>query len=71
MVLLSGLGLTHGCSIFVYLADARFESGCGGLDLGFKSAGFTIVWANEHDRTIHDTYLLNHQQTVLATSKRH
>lgn len=47
-------------------------SGCGGLDLGFKSAGFlegglptNVVWANEYDRTIHDTYLFNHQQTVL------
>lgn len=40
-------------------------SGCGGLDLGFSQAGFNVVWANEYDRTIHDTYLFNHTQTLL------
>jgi len=40
-------------------------SGCGGLDLGFSQAGFDVVWANEYDKTIHDTYLFNHSQTVL------
>lgn len=25
-------------------------SGCGGLDLGFKKAGFNIVWANDFDK---------------------
>ena len=24
-------------------------SGCGGLDLGFKQAGFEILWANDFD----------------------
>jgi len=24
-------------------------SGCGGMDLGFKQAGFNIVWANDFD----------------------
>ncbi len=27
-------------------------SGTDGLDLGFKKAGFNIVWANEYDKTI-------------------
>ena len=27
-------------------------SGAGGLDLGFKKAGFNIVFANEFDKTI-------------------
>jgi len=35
-------------------------SGAGGMDLGFKNAGFDVVWANEFDRTIWDTYLKNH-----------
>ena len=25
-------------------------AGCGGLDWGFKKAGFDIVWANEYDK---------------------
>ena len=24
-------------------------SGCGGLDLGFETAGFDIVWANDFE----------------------
>lgn len=36
-------------------------SGCGGLDLGFKYAGFDVIWANEFDKTIHETYLYNHR----------
>ena len=31
-------------------------SGCGGLDLGFKQAGFNIVWANEIDKDAASTY---------------
>lgn len=27
-----------------------FFSGCGGLDLGFKQAGFKLVWANDFDK---------------------
>lgn len=30
-------------------------TGCGGLDLGFKKAGFDIVWANEFDKSIWST----------------
>ncbi len=40
-------------------------SGCGGLDLGFKRAGFDIVWANEYDPTIWDTFLYNFPHTIL------
>ena len=40
-------------------------AGCGGLDLGFRQAGFNIVWANEYDRTIWDTYECNHPDTIL------
>ena len=31
-----------------------------GLDLGFRQAGFDIIWANEHDHTIWETYEKNH-----------
>lgn len=43
-------------------------SGCGGLDLGFEKAGFEVIWANEFDSTIHQTYRLNHPETELNTS---
>ncbi len=43
-------------------------SGCGGLDLGFEKAGFEIPVANEYDKTIWETYSLNHPQTVLNKS---
>lgn len=43
-------------------------AGCGGLDLGFRRAGFNVKWANENDLSIHKTYLYNHPQTVLNTS---
>ena len=41
-------------------------SGCGGLDLGFKNAGFNIVWANEFDKDIWETYERNHPKTHLC-----
>ena len=40
-------------------------SGCGGLDLGFRQAGFNIIWANEYDKSIWDTYEFNHPNTQL------
>lgn len=40
-------------------------SGAGGLDLGFKQAGFECVWANEYDKTIWQTYEHNHSDTHL------
>jgi DNA (cytosine-5)-methyltransferase 1 len=43
-------------------------AGCGGLDLGFEKAGFNIVWANEYDKSVHETYRLNHPNTILNTS---
>ena len=40
-------------------------SGCGGLDLGFEKAGFKVVWANEFDKTIWDTFSSNFPGTTL------
>lgn len=34
-------------------------SGCGGMDLGFKNAGFNIVWANDFDSDAQKIYSLN------------
>lgn len=42
-------------------------SGAGGLDLGFKKAGFDIVFANEFDKKIWETYRKNHKETLLNT----
>lgn len=40
-------------------------SGCGGLDLGFEKAGFEIPVANEFDKTIWETFTVNHPNTHL------
>ena len=42
-------------------------SGAGGLDLGFKKAGFDIIFANEFDKKIWETYRKNHKNTILNT----
>jgi len=42
-----------------------FFAGAGGLDLGFKKAGFDVIWANEFDKEIWETYEKNHKQTIL------
>ena len=34
-------------------------SGCGGLDLGFHQAGYDIVFANDIEKTVADTYKFN------------
>lgn len=40
-------------------------TGAGGLDLGFKKAGFDIIWANEFDSTIWETFEKNFSETKL------
>lgn len=42
-----------------------FFAGAGGLDLGFQRAGFNVIWANEYDKEIWETYEKNHPHTVL------
>lgn len=45
------------CSLF---------SGAGGLDLGFRQAGFDIAWSNEFDKNIWATHEKNFPQTQLS-----
>jgi DNA (cytosine-5)-methyltransferase 1 len=35
-------------------------SGCGGLDLGFENAGFDIIFANDNDNDVWQTFERNH-----------
>lgn len=47
------------------LSVAGFFAGAGGLDLGFKQAGFSVPYANEYDKTIWETYEKNFPNTRL------
>lgn len=42
-------------------------SGCGGSSLGYKMAGFRVLWANEFIPAAQDTYRENHPDTILDT----
>lgn len=42
-------------------------SGCGGSSLGYKMAGFRVLWANEFIPAAQDTYRANHPTTILDT----
>jgi DNA (cytosine-5)-methyltransferase 1 len=42
-----------------------FFSGCGGLDLGFKNAGFNIIWSNDNSEGVRETFEKNFPETVL------
>src|SRR3990167_9987145 len=43
-------------------------SGCGGSCLGFKMAGYRVLWANEFVPAAQDTYRANHHGTHLSTA---
>jgi DNA (cytosine-5)-methyltransferase 1 len=47
------------------LSIAGFFAGAGGLDLGFKNAGFEVPYANEYDKSIWATYEHNFPKTSL------
>lgn len=49
-----------------YKAISTF-SGCGGSSLGYKMAGFKVLWANEFIPAAQEVYGLNHPQTILDT----
>lgn len=40
-------------------------SGAGGLDFGFKKAGFNILYSNEYDKDIWETHQKNFPETIL------
>lgn len=41
-------------------------AGCGGMDLGFKMAGFNILWANEIDKDAAATYKNNIEDNIVV-----
>ena len=40
-------------------------SGCGGSCLGFRMAGYRVLWANDSDPHAQETYRVNHPDTTL------
>lgn len=42
-------------------------SGCGGSSLGYKMAGFRVLWASEFIPAAQETYRANHKGTILDT----
>lgn len=43
-----------------------FFSGAGGLDIGFKQAGFNTIWSNEYDKNIWATHEKNFPSVTLC-----
>ncbi len=39
-------------------------SGCGGLDQGFTNAGFKLVYANDNDKVVWETFEKNHNISI-------
>jgi len=44
-------------------------AGCGGFDLGFKKAGFEIIYANDNKKNIKETYEKNIKHKILIVVK--
>ena len=51
--------MLFGVSVADKLKVVSLFSGAGGLDLGFKEAGFDLVWANDFDADAVETYKTN------------
>lgn len=64
-MLLKTVNLIFLIKMFDKMKIVSFFAGAGGLDLGFKNAGFDVIWANEYDKEIWETYEKNHKNTVL------
>lgn len=47
------------------LKTVALFAGCGGLDLGFENAGFDIIWANDNNKKVEETYRYNHKNTKI------
>lgn len=45
---------------------ASFFAGVGGIDVGFRNAGFDIIWANEFDKHAATTYRLNFDNELVV-----
>tara|TARA_B100000787_G_scaffold166247_1_gene151171 strand:+ start:231 stop:1322 length:1092 start_codon:yes stop_codon:yes gene_type:complete len=45
-------------------------SGAGGMDVGFESAGFDVVFANDIDKAACETFNLNHSAQILCGDLR-
>ena len=45
-------------------------SGCGGFDLGFKKAGFKIVFANDNEKSVSETYIKNLKHNIIIEDIR-
>ncbi|MEI6835402.1 MAG: DNA cytosine methyltransferase [Candidatus Falkowbacteria bacterium] len=43
-------------------------AGVGGLSLGFSQAGFTIVYANEYNKSIAESFKKNHPKTIVDST---
>jgi DNA (cytosine-5)-methyltransferase 1 len=52
-------------STITYMKIVSLFSGAGGLDLGFGKAGFEVIWANEFDKAIWETFEHNFPHTKL------
>ena len=46
------------------LKVASTFSGCGGSCLGYRMAGFQVVYANEWDKNARESYILNHGASI-------
>lgn len=59
--------MSDGSSGTSYYTVGSLFAGIGGFCLGFRSAGFTILWGNENDRYAVQTYKLNLPEVRLYT----